>query len=313
MLIEFEIIMGSSSFSNCNHNNHNMEKALDQLGLELITDLFLEVLISRKKIVFRFFMRAGHQDNYSQEPCACNEMIGILTSTKYKKQQFRIVCGMFDCLKRNNKKVVPAEVFSEIRQEEEDKGQVQSEINAFNLLDALCECSLIKDADVLFKTVKNKVMPGANTYNVLFFRCCRVRNPTREMKVLKEMIQLGLPPCSFTCITSIVTLCRAGAVTKAADLSVFMRTKDSTIMDERFKLLEDMINYGSLPDVLTCKELIEGTCSAINCPNISPCRDSLHGIRRPAEVCREMITYDGCDVYISSPRSVAWWQRACDL
>ncbi|KAB5544925.1 hypothetical protein DKX38_013037 [Salix brachista] len=113
--------------------------------------------VDRKKIVFRFFMRAGHQENYSQEPCACNEMI-------------------------------------EIRQEEEDKGQVQSEINAFNLLDALCECSLIKDADVLFKTVKNKVKPGANTYNVLFFRCCRVRNPTREMKVLKEMIQLGLPP-----------------------------------------------------------------------------------------------------------------------
>lgn len=110
MLIEFEIIMGSSSFSNC---NHNMEKALDQLGLELITDLFLEVLGRlnfEKKIVFRFFMREGHQENYSQEPCACNEMIGILTSTKYKKQQFRIVCGMFDCLKRNNKNVVPAEV-----------------------------------------------------------------------------------------------------------------------------------------------------------------------------------------------------------
>ncbi|KAJ6351131.1 hypothetical protein OIU78_007124 [Salix suchowensis] len=190
-----------------------MEKALDQLGLELITDLFLEVLISRKKIVFRFFMRAGHQDNYSQEPCACNEMIGILTSTKYKKQQFRIVCGMFDCLKRNNKKVVPAEVLLTILRNYTEK----------YLID------LIKDADVLFKTVKNKVMPGANTYNVLFFRCCRVRNPTREMKVLKEMIQLGLPPCSFTCITSIVTLCRAGAVTKAADLSVFMRTKDSTM------------------------------------------------------------------------------------
>ena len=185
---------------------------------------------------------------------------------------------------------------------------MQSEINAFNLLDALCECSLVKDADVLFKTVKNKVKPGANTYNVLFFRWCRVRNPTREIKVLKEMIQLGLPPGSFTCITSILTLCRAGAVTKAADLSVFMRTKDSTMssltaktkaimigarfwnnrLDECFKLLEDMINNGSLPDVLTCAELIEGMCSEINCPNISPCRDNLHGLRRrrPAEVVR---------------------------
>ncbi|KAF9677515.1 hypothetical protein SADUNF_Sadunf08G0115700 [Salix dunnii] len=170
-----------------------MEKALDQLELELITDLFLEVLGRlnfEENIAFRFFMCAGRQENYSQEPCACNEMI-------------------------------------EIRHEEEDKGQVQSEINAFNLLDALCECSLVKDADVLFKTVKNKVKPGANAYNVLFFRWCKVRNPAREMKVLKEMIQLGLPTGSFTCITSIVTLCRAGAVTKAADLFVFMSTKDS--------------------------------------------------------------------------------------
>ncbi|KAG6764377.1 hypothetical protein POTOM_031845 [Populus tomentosa] len=100
--------MGSSSFSNCIHNNRNMEKALENLG---------------------------HQENYFQEPCACNEMIDILTSTKYKKQQFRIVCGMFDYLKRNNKNLVPA------------------------------ECSLVKDADALFKTVKNKVKPDANTYN----------------------------------------------------------------------------------------------------------------------------------------------------
>ncbi|KAJ6401718.1 hypothetical protein OIU84_013892 [Salix udensis] len=116
---------------------------------------------------------------------------------------------MFDCLKRNNKNVVPAEVLLTILRNYTE--------------------NLIKDADVLFKTVKNKVKPGANTYNVLFFRWCRVRNPTREMKVLKEMIQLGLLPCSLTCITTIVTLCRAGAVTKAADLSVFTRTKDSTM------------------------------------------------------------------------------------
>ncbi|KAJ6910933.1 hypothetical protein NC652_021546 [Populus alba x Populus x berolinensis] len=41
-------------------------------------------------------------------------MIDILTSMKYKKQQFRIVCGMFDYLKRNNKNVVPVEVLSTI-------------------------------------------------------------------------------------------------------------------------------------------------------------------------------------------------------
>ncbi|KAJ6726135.1 PENTATRICOPEPTIDE REPEAT-CONTAINING PROTEIN 3 MITOCHONDRIAL [Salix purpurea] len=157
-----------------------MEKALDQLGLELITDLFLEVLISRKRLCSGSLCGQGIE---------------------------RIIPKSL--VLRNNKNVVPAEVLLTILRNYTE--------------------NLIKDADVLFKTVKNKVKPGANTYNVLFFRCCRVRNPTREMKVLKEMIQLGLLPCNFTCITSIVTLCRAGEVTKAADLSVFMRTKDSTM------------------------------------------------------------------------------------
>jgi hypothetical protein len=75
--------------------------------------LVLEVLGRlnfEEKIAFRFFMWPGHQENYSQEPYACNEMIDILTNTKYKKQLFQIACGMFDYLKRNSKKVVPAEV-----------------------------------------------------------------------------------------------------------------------------------------------------------------------------------------------------------
>jgi len=114
------------------------------------------------------------------------------------------------------------------------------------------------------------------TINVLFFRWCGVRNPTRGMKVLEEMIQLGHTPGSFTYTTSIDALCRAGTVTNAAELFVFVRIKDSTMssptarthatmigalvrnnrMDECFKLLEDMINNGCLPDALTYKELI---------------------------------------------------------
>jgi hypothetical protein len=46
------------------------------------------------------------------------------------------------------------------------------------------------------------------TINVLFFRWCGVRNPTRGMKVLEEMIQLGHTPGSFTYRASIDALCR---------------------------------------------------------------------------------------------------------
>lgn len=296
-----ETIMGSSSFSNCDHNDHNLEKNLDLLGLELTTDLVLNVLGRlhfEEKTSFRFFMWAGHQKNYSHEPCAYNEMIDILTSTKYKAKQFRIVCDMLDYMKRNNKNVVPVEVLLTILRNYTEKYltrvqkfakkkrirvKTQPEINAFNLLlDALCKCCLAEDAEGLFKRVKNKVKPDANTYNVMFFGWCRVRNPTRGMKVLEEMIQLGHTPDSFTYITAIDSFCRAGMVNEAAELFEFMRTKGSTMssptaktyaimigalvrnnrMDECFKLLEDMINSGCLPDVSTFKELIEGMCSA---------------------------------------------------
>lgn len=296
-----ETIMGSSSFSNCNHNDHNLEKTLDQLGLELTTDLVLKVLGRlhfEEKTSFRFFMWAGHQKNYSHEPCAYNEMIDILTSTKYKAKQFRIVCDMLDYMKRSNKNVVPVEVLLTILRNYTEKYltrvqkfakkrrirvKTQPEINAFNLLlDALCKCCLAEDAEALFKKVKNKVKPDANTYNVMFFGWCRVKNPTRGMKVLEEMIQLGHTPDSFTYITAIDAFCRAGMVNEAAELFEFMRTKGSTMssptaktyaimigalvqnnrMDECFKLLEDMINSGCLPDVSTFKELIEGMCSA---------------------------------------------------
>jgi pentatricopeptide repeat protein len=296
-----ETIMGSSSFSNCDHNDHNLEKNLDQLGFELTTDLVLNVLGRlhfEEKTSFRFFMWAGHQKNYSHEPCAYNEMIDILTSTKYKAKQFRIVCDMLDYMKRNNKNVVPVEVLLTILRNYTEKYltrvqkfakkkrirvKTQPEINAFNLLlDALCKCCLAEDAEGLFKRVKNKVKPDANTYNVMFFGWCRVRNPTRGMKVLEEMIQLGHTPDSFTYITAIDAFCRAGMVNEAAELFEFMRTEGSTMssptaktyaimigalvrnnrMDECFKLLEDMINSGCLPDVSTFKELIEGMCSS---------------------------------------------------
>ncbi|KAI5445208.1 hypothetical protein KIW84_013455 [Lathyrus oleraceus] len=96
---------------------HNMEKALEKLGIPLSTPLVTGVLHRLRydeKIAFRFFTWAGHQDNYSHEPCAYNDMMDILSSTKYKVKQFRIVCDVLDYMKRNNKSTVPAEVLMNI-------------------------------------------------------------------------------------------------------------------------------------------------------------------------------------------------------
>ncbi|XP_040998991.1 pentatricopeptide repeat-containing protein At1g73400, mitochondrial-like isoform X1 [Juglans microcarpa x Juglans regia] len=279
----------------------NMEKALDQVDVELTNELVVEVLRRlrfEEKIAFRFFTWAGHRENYAHESRAYNDMIDILSNTKYKVKQFRIVCDLLDYMKRRDKNTVPVEVLLKILRDYTEKHltylhkfakkkrirvKTQPEINAFNLLlDALCKCSLVEDAEAMFKKVKNKVKPDANTYNILFFGWCRVRNPTRGMRVLEEMIELGHTPDNFTYNTAIDTFCKAGMVTEAAELFDFMRTKGSTLssptaktyaimivafvqndrMEECFKLLGHMINSGCLPDVTTYKELIEGMCLA---------------------------------------------------
>lgn len=279
----------------------SMEKALDQVGVELTSELVVGVLHRlrfEEKIAFRFFTWAGHQESYAHESRAYNDMMDILSSTKYKVKQFRIVCDLLDYMKRHDKRMVPVEVLLKILRQYTEKHlnylhkfakkkrirvKTQPEINAFNLLlDALCKCSLVEDADAMFKKVKHKVKPDANTYNILFFGWCRVRNPTKGMRVLEEMIELGHAPDNFTYNTAIDTFCKAGMVTEAAELFEFMRTNGSTIssptaktyaimivalvqndrMEECFSLMGHMINSGCLPDVSTYKELIEGMCLA---------------------------------------------------
>ncbi|KAK6122864.1 hypothetical protein DH2020_043390 [Rehmannia glutinosa] len=278
---------------------YKMEWALDKLGIELTTPLVVEVLDRlhfEEKLAFRFFNWAGHQEHYSHEPESYNKMIDILSSTKYKVKQFRIICDLLDYMKRSKKNSVPIEVLLTILRQYTEKHlthlqkfakkkkirvKTQPEINAFNLLlDALCKCCLVEDAEAMFKRVKSKVKPNADTYNILFFGWCRVRNPKRGMSVLEDMIEMGHTPENFTYNTAIDTFCKAGMLTDATELLEFMKTKGSTMssptaktysimmvalvqndrMDECFKILADMIDSGCLPDVSTYKELIDGMC-----------------------------------------------------
>ncbi|XWS60799.1 hypothetical protein CRYUN_Cryun07bG0068300 [Craigia yunnanensis] len=154
---------------------------------------------------------------------------------------------------------------------------------AYNqMIDILSNTNLVEDAEVLFERMKMRVKLDANSYNILFFVWCRVRNPKRGMKVLEEMIQLAHSLDNFTYNTAIDTFCKARMVTEAAELFEFMRTKGSTMSfptaktyviitvalmhnnrtEECFELIGHMINSGYLSDVSTYKELIEGMCLA---------------------------------------------------
>lgn len=283
------------------YSHSKMEEALDQVGVRFTTDLVAEVLHRlrfEERLAFRFFNWVGHRENYAHESRVYNDMIDILSSTKYKIKQFRIVCDMLDYMKRNDKKTVPLEVLLTIlrrycekylthvqkfAKKKRVRVKTQPEINAFNLLlDSLCKCSLVEDAQGMFDRVRRRIKPDSNTYNVLFFGWCRVRNPTRAMKVLEEMIEMGLTPDNFTYNTAIDSFCRVGMVNEAVELFEFMRTSGSTMssptaktyaimivalvrngrMEECFKFLELMISSGCIPDVSTYKELIEGMCLA---------------------------------------------------
>ncbi|CAA7043127.1 unnamed protein product [Microthlaspi erraticum] len=280
----------------------DMEKALDESGVDLTTPVVCKILQRlqfEEKTAFRFFTWASHQEqHYSHESSTYNEMIDILSSTKYKVKQFRIVIDMLDYMKRNHKSSVPTDVMIEILRKycerylthvqkfakrKRIRVKTQPEINALNmLLDAMCKCGLVKDAEALVKKMRHKVKPDENTYNVLFFGCCRVRDPKKAMNLLEEMIQAGHKPENFTYCAAIDAFCQAGMVDEAAELFEFMVTRGSAVSaptaktfalmivalakndreEECFELVGRMMSTGCLPDVSTYKEVVEGMCVA---------------------------------------------------
>ncbi|KAG0489808.1 hypothetical protein HPP92_006671 [Vanilla planifolia] len=224
-------------------------------------------------------------------------MIEILSSTRYKMKQFGVACDILDYMKRNRKKSVPVEALltilksyaekqlthiGKLAKKRRVKPRIQPEVYSLNLLlDSLCKCSLIVEAEEIFRRVKGKVIPIAETYNILFFGWCR-HEPKKAMNVLEEMLDRGLVPESFTYNAAIDSFCSAGMIAEARELFEFMRTKGSTIssptaktysvmivalakfdmMDECFKLLSDMRGWFAFLMYQHTKDLIEGMCLA---------------------------------------------------
>ncbi|ERN06053.1 hypothetical protein AMTRI_Chr05g64520 [Amborella trichopoda] len=284
-----------------NNTDKGMETALESLGIQMNRELVEQVLHRfqyEEKLAFRFFSWAGKQDGYTHQPQTYNEMMDILSSTKYKTRQYRILCDLLEYMKRKKREKVPIDVLFAILRQYAEKNlnslkkfakkkrirvRTQPEINGFNLLlDALCKCGLVEEAESMFRQLKPKLNPDGKTYNIIFFGWCRVKKPIKAMQVLDEMIGMGFTPENFTYNTAIGTFCRAGMVSEATHLFEFMRTKGSTVssptaqtycimivalakanrMDECLKILSDMRNSGCLPDVSTYLELIEGMCEA---------------------------------------------------
>ncbi|XP_078438793.1 pentatricopeptide repeat-containing protein At1g73400, mitochondrial-like [Wolffia australiana] len=293
----YEIITSNSS------GGQDLEKALDALDLHLTTELvntILQKLRYNEKLAFRFFTWAGNnpEERYSHERQTYNDMIDILSSTKYKARQFGVLCDVLDQIKRTNRRSLATDALLEtlrayaekhlthlhkFAKKRKIKPKIQPEVHALNLLlDSLCKCNLPSEAEALLRRVKNKLNPNDETYNVLFFGWCRARDPKKAMKLLEEMLEKGHRPESFTYNAAIDAFCGAGMIEEARELFEFMRTKGSTLssptaktysvmiralamadkIEACFELLAEMTRGGILPDVPTFKEMIQGLCRA---------------------------------------------------
>ncbi|KAG9459327.1 hypothetical protein H6P81_003835 [Aristolochia fimbriata] len=304
-----------------------MEKAFSQTVVVLsdeVVDIVLQRFRYEEKLAFRFFMWAGRQEGYTHRSQAYTNMIDILSCTRYKAKQFGIVCEILDYMKRKSKTSIPTEALltilrkytethltevSKVTKKKRIRVKRQPEISAFNLLvESLCKCSLVDEAEALFYKVKNKVIPDGNTYNILFFGWCRVKIPSKAMKVLEKMIEMGHTPDNFTYNAAMDSFCKAGMVSEALDLFQFMKTKGSTMssptaktycimiialakcdrMEECFRLLSEMRTSGCVPDVSTYKELIEGMFLAGKVDEAYTFLDEMGNIGYPPDI----VTYN---------------------
>ncbi|KAG8072467.1 hypothetical protein GUJ93_ZPchr0006g42169 [Zizania palustris] len=241
-------------------SSEGTEAALDALGAELTTPLVADVLHRlryEEKLAFRFFVWSFHQDGYEHEAATCNDVIDILSSTRYKARQFGVLCGVLDHMKRHRTRSVPAEDLLGILRAYTEKHlthlrklakkrrvrmRTPPKTDALNvLLDGFCKCGMVREAEAVFSRVKRKLLGNAETYNILFFGWCRARDPKKAMKLLEEMIQMNHPPESFTYNAAIDSFCSAGLVSEARELFEFMRTEGSTISSPTAKTYSVMI------------------------------------------------------------------------
>ncbi|XP_068305289.1 pentatricopeptide repeat-containing protein At1g73400, mitochondrial-like [Pyrus communis] len=236
-LIENDVDKLYKAIMDNSHSYCDMEKALDHVGLPLTTPLVVRVL-------------------------------DILSCTRYKVKQFRIVCDLLDYTKTHDKNNVPVEYLQKFAKKKRIRAKTQPEINALNLLlDALCKCSLVQDAQDMLRRVRKKVKPDANTYNNLFFGWCRVRNLTRGMRLLEETIQEGHTPDNFTYTTAIDAFCKnmsyKGWFLRQLKFLNSCERKGCLAgkVVEACKFLQEMGNKGYPPDIVTYNCFLKVLCN----------------------------------------------------
>uniref|UniRef100_A0A6V7QYB7 Pentatricopeptide repeat-containing protein n=1 Tax=Ananas comosus var. bracteatus TaxID=296719 RepID=A0A6V7QYB7_ANACO len=204
-------------------SDQNLEKTLDSLNIELTTELVNDVL-----------NRLRYEEKLAFRP-AIRNCLRYFGSHEEEKQEFGPLDGLLTILKTYAEKHLTH--LRKFAKKKRIRMKTPPEIDAFNiLLDALCKCSLVKEAELMFHRVKNKLVPNAETYNILFFGWCR-----RKALDFGDMRMSGCLPDVSTYKEMIEGMCLAGQI------------------DAAYKVLDEMGKTGFPPDILTLQLLFKNS------------------------------------------------------
>ncbi|GLJ30741.1 hypothetical protein SUGI_0609220 [Cryptomeria japonica] len=217
---------------------HNMEAALDRCGVSLSHTLVYHVLVrfsNARKPAFRFFRWAGQQVGFSHNSLTYNMMMRISGRAK----QFTSMCELLDEMCKNGS-VLTIETFEiaikafvagrEMKKAVQmftlmEKHNLKANIDNFNtILDALGRAKLVKEAQMLFETMREMFPPDAKTYTVLLSGWCKVRKLIEAGKLWNEMVDGGFVPDLATHNIMLEGLFKGKRTREAVKLFTLMKT-----------------------------------------------------------------------------------------
>ncbi|WVZ74192.1 hypothetical protein U9M48_022405 [Paspalum notatum var. saurae] len=164
---------------------------------------------------------------------------------------------------------------------------VAQDLPLFNsLLDALVKSRHAGKAASLVRALEQRFPPDAVTYNTLADGWCRVKDTSRALDILRQMVESGIAPTKATYNIILKGFFRSGQLQHAWDFFLQMKKRGchddnckpdvvsyTTVLhglgvagqlDKARKVFDDMSKEGCMPSTATYNALIQVTCKKGN-------------------------------------------------
>ncbi|PWZ24010.1 Pentatricopeptide repeat-containing protein [Zea mays] len=154
---------------------------------------------------------------------------------------------------------------------------IAQDLPLFNsLLDALVKSRRASKAASLVRALEQRFPPDAVTYNTLADGWCRVKDTSRALDILRQMVESGIAPTKATYNIILKGFFRSGQLQHAWDFFLQMKRRGSNDenckpdvvtckkgnLEDAVAVFDDMVRKGYIPNVVTYTVLIRGLCHA---------------------------------------------------